>query len=104
MPSSDNGKNVEKKYTQITKRVAVSPATDKPFEWRPDLLTGEDALTHVPSAKKKGLSVNSRLVLLFCGEVSSSSVHLVPNYHLAGDPLELHQGPQGVPGPLVENH
>ena len=30
-------------------------------------------------------------------------VHLVPNYHLAGDPLELPQGPLGVPGPHFEN-
>ena len=32
------------------------------------------------------------------------SVHLVPNYHLAGDPLELPQVPLGVPGPHFENH
>ena len=31
-------------------------------------------------------------------------VHLVPNYHLAGDPLELPQVPLGVPGPHFENH
>ena len=30
-------------------------------------------------------------------------VDLVPNYHLAGDPLELSQGPLGVPGPQFEN-
>ena len=30
-------------------------------------------------------------------------VHLVPNYHLAGDPLELPEGPLGVPGPHFEN-
>jgi len=28
-------------------------------------------------------------------------VHLVPNCHLAGDPMELPQGPLGVPGPLL---
>ena len=26
-------------------------------------------------------------------------VHLIPIYHLDGDPLELPQGPLGVPGP-----
>ena len=31
------------------------------------------------------------------------SSHLVPNYHLAGDPLELPQGPLGLPGPHFEN-
>ena len=31
-------------------------------------------------------------------------VHLVPNYHLAGDPLELCQVPLGVPGPHFGNH
>ena len=30
-------------------------------------------------------------------------VHLGPNYHLAGDPLELHQGPLGVRGHHIEN-
>ena len=30
-------------------------------------------------------------------------VHLVPNYHLAGDPLELLQVPLGVPGPHFGN-
>ena len=30
-------------------------------------------------------------------------VDLVPKYHLAGDPLELPQGPLGVPGPQFEN-
>ena len=30
-------------------------------------------------------------------------VHLVPNNHLAGDPLGLPQGPLGVPGPHFEN-
>ena len=30
-------------------------------------------------------------------------VHLVPNYQLVGDPLELPQGPLGVPGPHFEN-
>ena len=29
-------------------------------------------------------------------------VHWVPNYHLAGDPLELCQGPLGIPGPHFE--
>ena len=32
-----------------------------------------------------------------------SRVDLVPNYHLAGDPLELPQVPLGVPGPHFEN-
>ena len=31
-------------------------------------------------------------------------VHLAPNYHLAGDPLELCQVPLGVPGPQFGNH
>lgn len=31
-------------------------------------------------------------------------VHLVPNYHLARDPLELTQGPLGVPGLHFGNH
>ena len=31
-------------------------------------------------------------------------VHLVPNYHLAGYPLELCQVPLGVPGPHFGNH
>ena len=30
-------------------------------------------------------------------------VHLVHNYHLAGDPLELPQVRLGVPGPHFEN-
>ena len=30
-------------------------------------------------------------------------VHLVPNYHLSRDPLELPQGPLWVPGPHFEN-
>ena len=30
--------------------------------------------------------------------------HLVPNYHLTGDPLELTQGPLGVPGLHFEKH
>ena len=30
-------------------------------------------------------------------------VHLVPNYPLAGDPLELSQGTLGVPGPQFES-
>ena len=30
-------------------------------------------------------------------------VYLVANSHLAGDPLELPQGPLGVPGPQFEN-
>ena len=30
-------------------------------------------------------------------------VHLFPNYHLAGDPLELPKGPLGVTGPHFEN-
>ena len=30
--------------------------------------------------------------------------HLVPNYHLAGYPLELSQVPLGVPGPQFGNH
>ena len=31
-------------------------------------------------------------------------VHLAPNYHLAGSPLELSQVPLGVPGPQFGNH
>ena len=31
-------------------------------------------------------------------------VNLVPNYHLAGSPLELCQVPLGVPGPQFGNH
>ena len=31
-------------------------------------------------------------------------VHLVPNYHLAGSPLELCQVPLGVPVPQFGNH
>ena len=31
-------------------------------------------------------------------------VHLAPNYHLAGSPLELCQVPLGVPGPQFGNH
>ena len=31
-------------------------------------------------------------------------VNLVPNYHLAGSPLELSQVPLGVPGPQFGNH
>ena len=30
-------------------------------------------------------------------------VHLAPNYHLAGSPLELSQVPLGVPGPQFRN-
>ena len=30
-------------------------------------------------------------------------VHLVLNYNLAGEPLELPHGPLGVPGPHFEN-
>ena len=31
-------------------------------------------------------------------------VHLDPNYHLAGDPLELPQGPLGVPDPTLRTN